>query len=291
MPYEFSNPLAQLSGSWFQNRTRRTMRRAAWGKSTSKFHFDGEYNEVTGNYYHDQPEGWCTRTRIHGSTEVWPFTAMYDSGQSPTIAFSGGTAFGPSIKFTNSSGNEETITPNVEATIMSTTATSGEAYTNPYSNHTDWFSATPNDGYWYINWWAKSGGYGGASSNPEMSAWLFAGERNGFTSDVFHANHSFEEATAVNDDLSNPKTGATGYYRQVTCTSSWQNFGFACRFDGSAENELLCPRFDLDSGTGGSGTQRIWMSRIIIQPYNISLGNHGIDGNSTQANSSIPSTF
>ena len=136
---------------------------------------------------------------------------------------------------------------------------------------------------WHLCWYARrsTGNPSASNSQLRMTAFVFGvnfSENSEYRFD-FSGNNGVNASSST---ISNPATGGSYYFKQVSTSTSWTKYTMTFTFQGTRTDgkiQGLGLRFDNDDGAsvGSTGTTVVYVDRPTLHPIDIELRNDQID--------------
>lgn len=260
----------------------------------------GTYADVSGqNNRWDQIEGWmpkfpsATYVASNGTRGDGPW---YQISSYNAFANNGLTKIHASEIYDASTGDNGKVPAGTRSnykndTIMGGTGLTASGYCLRITNSrdvgqsvysfpsTDWdldkseiLTRTPNDGQWYLTWWAKKSTHGNSSGTVRMTCHVFGLDDNQNGTWNFSGNTGKNNNNHQTRD--NPRSDATRYYLQPTLTTDWVEYRMSFKFNGDVNIKNIGIRWDSKDGVGGTNILKyteFYIYRPTLHPVNVKL--------------------
>ena len=162
--------------------------------------------------------------------------------------------------------------------IRNTRGAGESVYTYPstdfYLNKSEILTSTPNDGQWYLTFWAKKSTHSMSNGTVRMTCHVF-----GIDNDV-NGTWNFSGNTGKNcasyQTRENPRSDGTRYYLQPTLTTDWVEYKMSFKFNGDPNIKHIGIRWDSKDGINANNIFQytdLYIFRPTLHPVNVKLSN------------------
>ena len=253
----------------------RTLFRCAREDGTSKF-----FAAVGGSTFaslgfgnakfnYDDAEGWAPRINFHGSSPAPPFDDVSGTNHGVVEHPSKSGLASLRRKNTNSAASSTSTSARVLELNNQRGSAGLEIFTTRYHNISGsqgLIGFTPSDATWKYCWYARKSSSAGSSGTVRMTGWIFGVAINGSEYIYNFSGHNIVNAGS-STSLTNPATGGTSYFRQITLTTSWTKYEMYFTLNGDTDIIALTTRFDNDDGS--NSITKVYIDRPTLHPVNV----------------------